>query len=154
MNSHSTPGDRRSNRIGEDEDRAVEAHPADHAFGHDRQEQGRNKGEDRHCRREPERAPQRSPVIRIGQHLAKIIEADKADRLPERVLCEHTHLDGLPSRPKEEYQRHRQLRREQQIRQQLVVEDDAALHEGEFTGSSNRKRRSRRLFLRSGVVQP
>jgi hypothetical protein len=74
----------------------------------------------------------------------------KSLRQTKRVLLHHRHLNRLTRRPEEKYQGHRQLRREQQVGQELVVKDDATIHVRE----SNKKGRGVRPFFVSFSSDP
>src|SRR5439155_23615603 len=68
-------------------------------------------------------------IIRITEQPREILEPHEASGEAEGVLDHHRLPERLEGRPDEEYQRHRELWRQQQIRRELVGEDGALRHD-------------------------
>jgi hypothetical protein len=97
---------------------------------HDREQEGRDHRHGGDTEGEQEGPLQGGKIGGILQHRLEVLEPDELHGETERVLEQRRHPNGLTCRPEEEHQSDGNLRREQQIGQQLMGEDDLAFHRG------------------------
>jgi hypothetical protein len=98
------------------------------AVGHHRQHEREREREESDRRAEHDRDAHGMEVVRIAEQRGEILEPHEFRVAAERALDEHRLLDRLRRRPDEEDQRDRDLRRDQEIGQQLGLKDDALDH--------------------------
>ncbi|KTT92448.1 hypothetical protein NS44R_14515 [Mammaliicoccus sciuri] len=111
--------DRRRNRIGPDQERAVERRTAQRLVGqHGEQQRERQRGH-RDREREREGPDNRGEIGRVLEQLEIVLEPDEAGGQAEGVLQQEGLDHRLRGRPVEKDQDDRELRGNQRVRQQL-----------------------------------
>ena len=110
-------GDHRRDRIGQQDDAAIEAAAAHHAVGGEGQHQGDGQGDGVLGQGEPDGDPDRRLVLGAGEQRPEIVEPDELDAVAERIGEDEGLGQRADRRDEEEQQQHQELRQQQEQRQ-------------------------------------